>query len=68
MVLTAQGLRLVQLRQIRIRCVDYVTMECRATGDAGTESRVIDLLCHGKRAESTEAATEMKWNEDATLI
>jgi hypothetical protein len=60
MVLTAQGLRLVQLRRIRIRCVRYVTKECRAAGDAGTGSRVIDLLCHGKRAESAEVATEMK--------
>jgi hypothetical protein len=67
MVLTAQGLRLVQLRRIRIRNVHDVKKECRATGDAGTGSREIDLLCHEKRAESAEAATEMKWNEDATL-
>ena len=50
----------MQLRRIRIRGVHYVTIECRATGDAGTESREIDLLCHGKRAESAEDATEMK--------
>jgi len=60
MVLTTQGLRLVQPRRIRIRCVHDVTKECRAAGDAVTESRAIDLLCHEKRAESTEAATEMK--------
>ena len=60
MVLTAQGLRLVQLRRIRIRCVHNVTKECREAGDAATESRVIDLLCHEKRAESAEAATKIK--------
>ena len=50
----------MQLRRIRIRCVHDVKKECRAAGDAVTESRAIDLLCHEKRAESTEAATEIK--------
>jgi len=61
MVLTAQGLTLRHLRRIRIRSVHNFTMECiGAARDAITEPRIIDQLCHEKRAGSAEAATEMR--------